>query len=136
MPIPAGMMTGDAGVDVTELASVVDGVKAAEGWSDADANDAELWYRRFLALTNQQYQTSGQLKAVFGIDKRSDLIWHAHIDDDAKYRADNATIFGAGQYLTHTPGQPPNWQQLLQAAMALYRRRFHQVPPYASTCCT
>jgi hypothetical protein len=73
---------------------------------------------------------------VFGLDKEADLIWHEHITWTAKYRADMEAIFGAGQFLNHTPNTPPDWQKRLSDALALYQKNCHQIPPDANTCCT
>ena len=73
--------------------------------------------------------------AVFGLDKDADLIWHEHITWTQKYQQDSEAMFGKGQFLHHTPTTPPNWQTLLDAAMALYNKKWHEIPPYANICC-
>lgn len=134
--LPPDLITGDPGVDALDVTGVVSAVGTAQGWSATQAYEAEKWYRRFLALTKEQYKPPKPLTAVFGLDKDADLIWHEHITWTIKYKADNEAIFGKGQFLNHTPNTPPNWQQLLQAALALYQKRFKATPPYANICCT
>jgi hypothetical protein len=130
------MMTGDAAVDATDVTAIVQAVQTANGWSASKALEAEKWYRRFLALTKQQHQPGTPLTAVFGLDKEADLIWHEHITWTVKYRDDNEKIFGAGQFLNHTPNTPPDWKKRLADALALYQKKWHQIPPDANICCT
>jgi hypothetical protein len=136
MSLPPDMMTGDASVDALDVTAIVQAVQTANGWSATQALDAEKWYRRFLALTKQEHRGGTPLEAVFGLDKEADLIWHEHITWTIKYRADSEAIFGAGEFLNHTPNKPPDWQKRLADSLALYQRRWHESPPDANICCT
>ncbi len=134
--LPPDLQTGDPGVDALDLTAIVSAVGTAQGWSATQAYSAEMWYRRFLALTNQQHTPGTPLTAVFGLDKEADLVWHEHITWTIKYQADMQAVFGNGQFLNHTPNTPPNWQKLLNDSLALYKKKWGTVPPYANICCT
>ena len=105
-------------------------------WPDSLAADAELWYRRFLKVTQQQPRNNGQPQAVFGLAYFADLVWHEHMIFSKKYRQDCENIFGPGQYLDHTPETPPNWQTLIDQSNSIYLAVFELIPPYSSPCCT
>jgi hypothetical protein len=117
-----------------DLTAVVQASKQRLGWSDATANHAELWYRRFLTVTQQQSTKEGKIAAVFGIEEVSDEVWHDHILATAKYAKDTHDLFGG--YLHHAPGTPSNWLQLLEQSEKLYLQAFGIAPPYAGVCCT
>jgi hypothetical protein len=69
---------------------------AAYGWTDDEATEAELEYRRFLWLSYQHGGPAGALHSD------ADKLWHHHILDTQAYAADCNRIFGG--YLHHTPG--------------------------------
>src|SRR5438477_202133 len=132
--LPPDLITGDPEIDNLDVTTIVTTVRIANNWSASKALEAEKWYRRFLFLTKQEHK-HGDVVAVFGLDKDADLIWHEHITSTKQYQSDSAKIFGEGQYLHHTPTTPPNWKVLLEAAMALYEKKWHEIPPYANICC-
>ncbi len=70
------------------------------GWRKAQAQAADLWYRRFLWLC---YRYGSPMAAI---GKDADDLWHLHILDTRKYAADCQRIFG--HFLNHTPiyGRP------------------------------
>jgi hypothetical protein len=78
-----------------DLTNAVRSARAAYGWSDDQATEAELEYRRFLWLS---YQHDGPAGAL---DSDADRLWHHHILDTQAYAADCGRIFGG--YLHHTP---------------------------------
>lgn len=117
-----------------DLTDVVQASKKRNGWSDATADHAELWYRRFLAVSQQQSKKAGKVAAVFGIEEVSDEVWHDHILATAKYAKDCEALFGG--YLNHTPGTPANWLQLLEQSEKVYLQAFGIAPPLAGVCCT
>ena len=133
--LPPDLLTGDPAIDSMDVTSIVTTVRTANNWSATKAYEAEKWYRRFLFLTKQQQKRGQPVVAVFGLDKDADLIWHEHITRTKQYKIDSASIFGKGQYLDHTPTTPPNWKELLDAANALYLKKWHEIPPYANICC-
>lgn len=115
------------------LTSVVAATTQRLGWDGRKAQHAELWYRRFLYLT-QKSSKRGNPVAVFGIEADSDELWHDHIVNTAKYFEDCQRMFGG--YLNHKPGTPAGWQRLLADAEQLYVTEFGVGPPFANTCCT
>lgn len=122
------MRTGVPSIDALKLDDIVAEVRKRRRWTPSTAKKAELWYRRFLALSYHQ-----QRKPVFGICRLSDYVWHEHIMSTERYRRDCDRIFGG--YLNHTPGKPSGWQKLLTAAEASYVARFHEILPYSNICC-
>lgn len=92
-------------------------------WTPAQAKYAELWYRRYLFLC-----LAG--KPVQGISEKADCLWHAHILNTKRYRADCQRIFG--HYLDHTPthgGTKTFRAKKLGAAKAVYMKAFGVIPP-------
>jgi hypothetical protein len=122
------MRVGIPSIDTTDLSDIVKDVQRTRRWTPKTAAKAELWYRRFLALSYNQNR-----KPVFGICKLSDHIWHQHIMSTQRYRADCQRIFG--RYLDHTPGKPPNWQTKLAAAEAKYQTTYRELLPFGAICC-
>ncbi len=70
--------------------------KEGKGWTTEQADDCEVWYKRFLKLC----LIKGNGKDVVPT-KLIDQMWHAHILDTRKYQADCQAIFG--HYLHHFP---------------------------------
>ena len=64
-------------------------------WTSAQAETAELWYRRFLHL-KKKYPSVRLVPRKF-----IDQFWHTHILDTRKYAADCEQLFG--QFLHHYP---------------------------------
>ena len=126
--LPASMLTGIRSIDTLKLDDIVKTVQRDRKWSAATAASAELWYRRFLAMS---YNQKG--RPVFGISKLSDYVWHAHIMSTARYRADCQRIFG--KYLDHTPGKPLNWRSRLASSGAAYQKTYRHPVPYFVICC-
>ncbi|NDE68086.1 hypothetical protein EB052_00600 [bacterium] len=59
------------------------------GWTQAQADEGEVWYKRYLTTILYNPESAGCVPNV-AIDK----FWHAHILDTEKYAQDCATIFG------------------------------------------
>lgn len=100
-------------------------------WSPAQARDAELWYRRFLLLSYLRDR-----KPIYGISEKSDCLWHAHIANTKRYRADCQRIFG--HYLDHTPthgGSRTVKAKKLVRAKVLYMKTFGAAPPDMTVAC-
>jgi len=112
-------------LDRLDLKTVVARAQAEQRWSDSQAREAELWYRRFLQLTRERGRGP-----FYAIDETADHLWHAHILFTRKYRADCQRFFGA--YLDHTPAKTVS-NELVAArrvrAEALYRKAFGEAPP-------
>lgn len=70
-------------------------VPEGKGWTEAEADVAEKWYKRFLALMvkypDETHVPNGPIDAV----------WHAHILDTRKYAHDCEIIFG--EFIHHYP---------------------------------
>ncbi len=126
--LAAGQRTGIPSIDDLKLDDIVREVRRTRRWSADTARKAELWYRRFLALSYRHDR-----KPVFGISKLADHLWHAHIMSTARYREDCERIFGG--YLDHTPGRPANWKKRLDEAEEEYREAFGEIIPYSNICC-
>lgn len=123
------MKTGIRKIDTLKLDDIVSVVRKERGWSARTAQDAEIWYRLFLAMSKKK---GG--KPAFGIEENSDYIWHEHITSTKRYRKDCKEIFG--KFLDHTPGRPKNWKAKLARSMKEYDKTFGFHPKNASTCCT
>ncbi len=120
--------TGIRSIDTLKLDDIMRDLRRQRKWSAATAAKAELWYRRFLAISYKS-----KPRPAFGISKLADHVWHAHIVSTARYRRDCQRIFGA--YLDHTPGKPAGWQKKLAASKTEYQKTFRTKVPYATVCC-
>ena len=123
------MKTGIRKIDALKLSDIVAAVRRERGWSARTAQDAEIWYRLFLAMSKKKGGS-----AAFGIEENSDHIWHEHITSTKRYRRDCKEIFG--KFLDHTPGRPKNWKAKLARSTREYDKAFGIHPPNVSTCCT
>lgn len=125
-------------MDPTELdlSDVVANAQERYHWSDTTANHAELWYRRFLVVSQRLSSKSGKVQAVIGIEDVSDDLWHEHIAATVTYARDCNKMFGG--FLNHTPGIPKGAQplNLMQTAERQYLDAFGVAPPYIGVCCT
>ncbi len=113
------------------LKAIVARVQNERGWSDTQAREAELWYRRFLQLSYDRGP-----EPFYAISENADHVWHGHILFTRKYREDCARIFGG--YLDHTPAAagPDTLTELRQKrAAALYMKTFGAVPPDLKVPC-
>ena len=70
-------------------------LEEGEGWTVAQVNAVEIWYKRFLYL-NLKYPSDSVVPT-----KAIDTFWHYHILDTQKYFADCNKVFGA--YFHHFP---------------------------------
>jgi hypothetical protein len=121
--------TGITAIDKLNLRDIVAAVRKERRWSAKTAKEAETWYRIFLAMSQDQG------RAAFGIEKKSDYIWHAHITSTIRYRDDCGKIFGPGKFLDHTPTKPKDWRDRLAQSMKAYDARFGIHPPASILCC-
>ena len=102
------------------LTAIMARVQREQGWTAAEAGDAELWYRRFLQLSLERGS-----KPFYAITEQADHVWHAHILFTRKYRQDCERIFGG--YLDHTPadkGPDSLSKERQRQAAALYFKVF------------
>lgn len=112
------------------LSRVMKRVRADRRWSEDKADEAEVWYLRFLELS---WARGG--KPVYSMARSADYVWHAHMLDSKRYRAYCDKQFG--DYLDHTPVTPSyaSSKVLIARANSWYLARYGAIPPYASTCC-
>lgn len=82
-------------VNSLDLTKVKKKVMEKQGWTQAEADDAEKWYRRFLKLI--VLHPSAALVPNEAIDE----MWHGHILDTRKYSRDCDDVFGG--MLHHKP---------------------------------
>lgn len=75
---------------------VLDRARKDHRWTKRQADEAELWYDRFLEI---KYDLHGG--RVHVIQKRADLLWHTHILFTEHYRKYCDRVFG--RYVDHTP---------------------------------
>lgn len=114
-----------------KLDDIVERVRRERKWSPKQAADAELWYRRFLALT---VQNGG--RPIFGISEKSDYLWHEHITFTRRYRNDCARYIG--RFVDHnptTPGMRKRLKSRLEHAKALYVKAYGSHPIDMSVPC-
>jgi len=94
-------------INALDLTAVVQRTRQEEGWTANQASDAEQWYKNFLFMCSLTWP-----KPVLALGHQADKVWHNHILDTPRYKADCDTIFGAGKFLDHHPivGQPTTAQ--------------------------
>jgi hypothetical protein len=113
-----------------DLTNAIDTARAAYGWSDDEAAEAEVEYRRFLWLSYLHDGPAGALQSD------ADKLWHHHILDTQAYAADCNRTFG--RYLHHTPNYAIS-DEALQSAYQLglerYQQEFHGPVPKPGTGC-
>jgi hypothetical protein len=107
------------------LKEVVAETAKAHRWSPTRAERAELWYRRHLYLARKNKGTSLGLLA-----KDADAVWHHHIVNTRKYRADCDSLFEG--YLDHAPGLNVKAKS---TAREMYMMEFGQDPPGPTDDC-
>jgi len=109
--------------------------KEGKGWSQEEAEEAELWYKRFLKLRI----ITGNVGIV--PTKVIDEMWHAHILDTRAYHQDCQKIFG--HYLHHFPyfglrggEDAAKLQSSFHETCALFTKHFGESPleVSSSTC--
>jgi hypothetical protein len=93
--------------------------RANHGWTDKETEDATTEYQRYLLL--RYLYPNNRLLAL---DERADKLWHHHILDTMKYRADCERIFG--KMLDHQPfyEAPKDEATLIEEFKALYWKEF------------
>jgi hypothetical protein len=115
-----------------ELGDIIKGTSLDEGWTDADADEAELWYRHFLWMC----YLSDERRPVAGLSRKADKLWHNHILNTIRYTDDCNRIFH--QYLHHQPilGIATREQdEAVEATRQECQRLFSAVPPdFAGFC--
>jgi len=99
--------------------------ETGEGWSFEKVESAEIRYRRFLTLCQENPKTP--LVPTQDIDK----FWHYHILDTSKY-ADDCQIY-FGYFLHHFPyfglrsdDDERDLAEAFEATKALYKARFNE----------
>jgi hypothetical protein len=113
--------------DDERMRQIIDRTAAKHRWDDAERRQAVQEYRRHLLL---RYLHPGL--RVAGLNKRGDELWHEHILDTDKYRADCERIFGGpvDHQPFYTPSDvPPQADPHLQEASRLYYHEFESAPP-------
>lgn len=66
------------------------------GWSEAQAEEAELWYKRFLHVYSTDQDSMDNVPSL-----PVDAFWHFHILDTVKYARDCQYVFG--HFVHHNP---------------------------------
>lgn len=112
-----------------DLIDAARAARAAHGWTDEEATEADLEYRRFLWLCYEHDGPAGALQA------NADKLWHHHILDTARYTADCGRIFG--RYIHHTPAYAlteEERQQVYRQGLERYQRAYDRplITPTAS----
>jgi hypothetical protein len=118
-------------LDRLDLKTIVARAQAEQLWSDSQAREAELWYRRFLQLSRERARGP-----FYAIDETADHLWHAHILFTRKYRADCERFLGG--YLDHTPATAVSnelSEERRARAEALYKKAFGDAPPFLKVPC-
>jgi len=113
-----------------DLTNAVGTAPAAYGWSDDEATEAELEYRRFLWLSYQHDGPAGALHSD------ADKLWHHHILDTHAYAADCDRIFGG--YLHHTPAYAITdaaRQEAYQRGLDRYEQEYRRPLPRPTLNC-
>src|ERR1700720_2900481 len=67
-------------LDRLDLKAIAAPAKAEQRWTDSQAREAELWYRRFLQLSRERARGP-----FYAIDEVAGHLWHAHILFTRKY---------------------------------------------------
>ena len=80
-----------------KIDDIVNRAKKKRRWSARQATEAREYYEAFLRLSH------GRKTPLRAIHKNADVIWHEHILETKRYRADCERIFGPGYYLDHNP---------------------------------
>jgi len=100
--------------------------REGKGWSQHEADDCEVWYKRFLKLCLIRSKDVVPTKLI-------DAMWHAHILDTRKYHADCQFIFGC--YLHHFPyfglrseQDTHNLKKAFEGTIALFKEFFGEIP--------
>jgi hypothetical protein len=87
LPIPAK-------IEKLDLRDVLALVRKNEKWSSAEVKYAHVWYKRHLAMC-------AKYKAMPGIEKQADVVWHYHMLNPVRYAKDCKAVFG--RLLDHKP---------------------------------
>ena len=102
-----------------------------EGWTLEEADEAEIWYKRFLLL-NFKYPDQSIIPT-----KIIDAFWHQHILDTQKYAEDCECVFG--YFLHHFPyfglrgeEDAANLEKAFQLTLPLFEKEFGASPVNAT----
>lgn len=95
-----------------------------QGWSTAQCDEAEIEYKRFMAL--KRSYPDKEIVPHHNVD----IFWHQHILDTAKYAEDCDALFG--YFLHHYPYFGMNGEQdaqnlsdAFEETKRLYKKHFH-----------
>ncbi len=112
-PLTAAQKAKQKMINGLDLQPIVQITRQEENWTAKQASDAELWYKNFLFMAYLSWPNP-----VFAMDRLADKLWHNHILDTVRYKADCDAIFGAGKFLDHHPivGQPTKAQSAAMVA--------------------
>lgn len=111
--------------------------REGKGWTQAEADDVEKWYKRYLTLCAITDYDIVPTKAI-------DAMWHQHILDTRAYHTDCQRIFG--EYLHHFPyfglrgeRDAENLANAFETSCALFMEHFGESPMQAmkpaGECC-
>lgn len=98
-----------------DLTNILETVAVEQKWTKDDAQEARGWYERFLML-----QWADPANEIVVIDRKADLLWHAHITYTLRYRIYCESCLG--YFLDHIPLDRPRQptQAELDAAAVAY----------------
>lgn len=82
-------------LDLEPIKGKLTAAKEGQGWTQAQADLAECWYKRYLILIARYPDCSVVPNKII------DTVWHTHILDTRKYAVDCQAIFG--RFLHHFP---------------------------------
>jgi hypothetical protein len=114
----------------TDLTNTVRVAQDAYGWTDEEAAEAELEYRRFLWLCYLHDGPAGALQSD------ADKLWHHHILDTQAYATDCERIFGG--YIHHTPAYSiteAERQQVYEQGLQRYQAAYDRPLPKPTLSC-
>lgn len=122
-PTPQSAEEAIAALDLRPIKVKLMDAHSGEDWTQEYTDHVELWYRRFLLLS-QRYPT----KPIV-VNQAIDTFWHYHILDTRKYAEDCQAVFG--HFFHHFPyfgmrgeEDAKNLQQCFGDTMQLIEQEF------------